>query len=219
MKKSIWSLFLLTVSSFSFSQNSQPIYPEPEFMKEIYAFNKDNNSLVRLQKETSHLDTKSKLGGFGGAAYGYTIDGERSKIRFSSTHLPSFVFRSREDQSSPSNSADSLGMMMGNDSMAKMMESMGSLNSMMDDILDPSKMISLYAVDARKGSRTLLLQSSGGTFGKGKKASNKYTLSFKKIKDGYYEIFVDKMLPKGEYGFVNSPMGSMDAVLFLFGVD
>ena len=218
MNKFIVAFLLFNYLSSS-SQTSKQTYPEPEFLKEIYAFNKENNSLMRLQKETSHLDTKTKLGGFGGAEYGYTIHGERSKIRYSSTHLPSFIFRSREDQSSTGNNTDSLSMMMGNDSMATMMESMGSMNAMVDDLMDPSKMISLYAMDTRKGSRTLLLQSSGGTFGKGKKASNKYTLSFKKIKDGYYEIFVDKRLPKGEYCFVNSAMGSMDAVLFLFGID
>jgi hypothetical protein len=219
MKNYIAAYLLLLSCLPCFSQTNMQAYPEPEFVKEIYSLNKENNSLMRLQKETSQLNTKSKLGGFGGAEYGYTITGERSKVRFSSTHLPSFVFRSREDQTTNAGGLDSMSMMMGNDSMAKMMEGMGSINSMVDDIMDPSKMISLYAMETRKGSRTLLLQSAGGKFGKGKKASNKYTLSFKKIKDGYYEIFVDKMLPRGEYGFVNSAMGSMDATLFVFGVD
>ena len=190
-------------------------------MKEVYALNKESNSLVRLQKEASQLGTKTKMGGFGGADQGYSIEGERSKVRFSSTRLPTFVFRSRELQSSTDDAmgADSLSMMMGNDSLNTMMAGMGSMNSMMDDFLDPSKMISLYALDSKKGSRTLILQSSGGAFSKNKKSTNKYTLSFRKVKDGYYEIVVDKTLPRGEYGFVNSAMGSMETVLFVFGVD
>jgi hypothetical protein len=219
--KKFFSLYLSMLFCFgAFAQTSKPSYPEPEFMKDIYALKKDNNSLVRLQKETSQLETKSKMAGFGGAESAYTIEGERSKVRFPSTQLPTFVFRSREDHSSENSMGnDSLSMMMGNDSMAKMMAGMGSMSSMMDDILDPSKMISLYAMESRKGSRSLVMQSSGGTFGKNKKANNKYSLSFRKVKDGYYEIVVDKSLPRGEYGFINSAMGSMEAVLFVFGVD
>jgi len=222
MKKILACAFLIMpICSISFAQNSKQVYPEPEFMKEIYALNKENNSLVRLQKEASQMETKTKMGGFGGAQQGYTIEGERSKIRFSSSRLPTFVFRSRELQSSVDGGMgnDSLSMMMGDDSLNKMMAGMGSMNSMMDDILDPSKMISLYSLDPKKGSRTLILQSSGGTFSRNKKSNNKYTLSFRKVKDGYYEIVVDKTLPRGEYGFVNSAMGSMEAILFVFGVD
>jgi hypothetical protein len=224
MKK--WMLSFFTLMLFSvgaIAQNNKQVYPEPEFMKEIYAYEKSTNTLVRLQKETSQVETKTKFGGFGGGESGCNIEGERSKVRFSSTQLPTFVFRSKEDHSSSDNGMqmpmDSTNAGMGGDSINKMMAGMGSINSMMDDFLDPSKTISLYSMDQKKGGRTLVFQSMGGAFSKNKKSNNKYTLSFRKIRDGYYEIVVDKMLPKGEYSFMNSAMGTMEMTLFAFGVD
>jgi hypothetical protein len=58
--------------------------------------------------------------------------------------------------------------------------------------------------------------------GKGKKESTKYTISIKNVKRGYYELVVDKPLPRGEYAFVVQDMtGGMDnkSKLFAFGVD
>ena len=209
---------MLYCSCFCFSQTSKKVYPEPEFLKEIYALNMETNSLVRLEKETARLDTKTKLGGFGGSEYGYTVPGETSKTHFSSTRLPTFIYQSRKGNSSSANKGDSLTRMTGNDSMDKTMQNVGSMNAMVDEYFDPSRTITLYAMYTVKGERKLLVQNSG-TFGKGKKASSKHTISFKKIKDGYYEISVDKQLPKGEYAFMTTTMGTMDATFFVFGVD
>jgi hypothetical protein len=53
-------------------------------------------------------------------------------------------------------------------------------------------------------------------------SSDKYTFSARKIRDGYWELVIDKPLPKGEYAFTATGMG-MDVmngtVLFAFGVD
>lgn len=215
----VFYFICMFATSTSLAQNSKQAYPEPEFLKEIYAFNKETNSLVRLEKEESKMETKVRFAGFGGGETGYNIEGEKSRVRFSSYKLPTFVFRSREDHSSSDNTmggADSLSMMMGNDSAAKMMSGM---SNMMDDFLDPSKTITLYAMDTKKGVRSIIMGGSSGAFSKKQKSSNKYAISFRKIKDGYYEIVVNKMLPKGEYSFMNSGMGSMDLTLFAFGVD
>ena len=51
---------------------------------------------------------------------------------------------------------------------------------------------------AEKGKRKALLQSME-IMGKSEKTAAKYTLSIKKIKDGYHELVVDKIPPRGEY--------------------
>jgi hypothetical protein len=68
------------------------------------------------------------------------------------------------------------------------------------------------------------MQDSRGItkFSKTEKANAKYSLSFKKVREGYFEIVVDKKLPKGEYVFINTGQGGgMDysATLFAFAVD
>ncbi len=57
--------------------------------------------------------------------------------------------------------------------------------------------------------------------GKSKKESTKYTISVKKIREGYYEMIVDKALQKGEYAFTLMNYVSMDGsyLLFAFGID
>ena len=53
--------------------------------------------------------------------------------------------------------------------------------------------------------------------------STKYTFSLKKIREGYWELAIDKPLPKGEYAFTTMGMGmpSMDGgmTLFAFGIN
>ncbi|HRO70367.1 MAG TPA: hypothetical protein PK951_08305 [Chitinophagaceae bacterium] len=68
------------------------------------------------------------------------------------------------------------------------------------------------------------MQKAPGAFG-GKKlqSSDKYTFSIKKIKDGYWELVIDKNLPAGEYAFtmLNMGLGSMDgsSTIYCFGID
>ena len=54
--------------------------------------------------------------------------------------------------------------------------------------------------------------------------SDKFTFSVKKIRDGYWELVPDKMLPPGEYAFSALDMTGSSArgpgvLLFAFGVD
>jgi hypothetical protein len=214
------------------AQTSKRSYPEPDFIKEVYALKSDSNVLVRLEKGTSKMEAKTKFGGFGGADNGYTLEKEKARVRFSESQPLTFIFRSRYDKSGDNtnkmNMADtSMKSMMGGDTSNMMMGNMANMDmsSMMDDMMDPSQMISLYAMDSKKGMRKITIQASSGmnpfAKGKDKGGSTKYSLSFRKVKEGYFEIVVDKHLPRGEYSFINMGMGSMDnsSTLFAFGID
>jgi hypothetical protein len=212
------------------AQNSKKSYPEPDFIKEVYALKSDSNVLVRLEKGTSKMEAKTKFGGLGGGDNGYSLDKEKSRVRFSEGQPLTFIFRSRYDKSNDNANKMNMGRdtsMMGGDTSNMMMGNMPNMDmgSMMDDVMDPSQMISLYAMDSKKGMRKITIQASSGmnpfSKGKDKGGSTKYLLSFRKVKDGYFEIVVDKHLPRGEYSFINMGMGSMDnsSTLFAFGID
>jgi hypothetical protein len=206
MKKTI---LVSAIISFMFSALAQK-YPDPEFVNEIYFFKKDSSSLMRLEKGSSKLDTKTKMAGFGGAESGYEIANEKSEVRLNNAKSMSFIFFN----SSPGSSAARDSMMRAN----------GMDPSMLNTMMDPSNMISLYKADGSKNKRKVFLQKSGGMFSGGKsQSSDKYTFSARKVRDGYWELVVDKTLPKGEYIFtlINMSMGNMDGstLLFAFGID
>ncbi len=98
------------------------------------------------------------------------------------------------------------------------------MEDMMGGMNDPANTITLYKAESAKGKRKILMQKLGGAFG-GKKSqsSDKYTFSVKKIREGYWELVIDKPLPRGEYAFSMMGMGAgnMDGstILFAFGVD
>ena len=97
-------------------------------------------------------------------------------------------------------------------------------NSMAGFGNDPSSTITLYKLNLDGGSRKIYLQKSGGYFGNHKnQTSDKYTFSLKKIRDGYWELVIDKPLPKGEYAFSmmgmdGAEMGGSHTV-YAFGVE
>ena len=68
------------------------------------------------------------------------------------------------------------------------------------------------------------MQNAGGAFG-GKKSqsSDKYTFSVRKIREGYWELVIDKPLPRGEFAFCMMGMGAgnMDGstTLFAFAIE
>lgn len=210
------SLFCLA-SIGSLAQKSNQQYPLPEYNNEICFLNKDNATLMRLEKGSSKMESKMKMKGFGGGENGYTLDGGKSSVRLKSGSSLFFVFYTGETSSNLSPEADSA------------MKANGMSQSMqmnpMSMMIDPSQTTSLYNMNSGKGKRMITLQSFSGMkfLGKSKKESIKYTLSVKKIKEGYYEMLVDKPLPKGEYAFLLMGIGmsSMDgsSMLFAFGVD
>src|SRR5258708_6520668 len=64
------------------AQESKTDYPIPEYSNEIYLLIKDSGKLVRLEKGNSKMNTKTKAGGMSGSESSYSIDGEKSPVRF-----------------------------------------------------------------------------------------------------------------------------------------
>ncbi len=94
-RKIILSSLFLGIVSLLWAQPDKIKYPEPEFSKEVYFLKKDTvNSVLRLEKEISKMEGKTKMGGMGGYENGYTIEGEKSSVRLPSGNGLSFVFSS-----------------------------------------------------------------------------------------------------------------------------
>ena len=216
MKKTILLpvLFIANVSLLFAQKNTQQ-YPTPEFSNEIYFFKKDSAQVSRLEKGYSKVEAKTKMGGFGGGENAYSLEGSKSSIRLEAGNL-SFIFFIGDPTTDNNPQSDSTMRANGMDP-SMMGDAMSAMN-------DPSKTTSLYNMNVEKGTRKVTLQSFTGMklLGKSKKESTKYTLSIKKVRQGYYELIVDKPLTKGEYAFVVTSMGmGMDGstLLFSFGVD
>jgi hypothetical protein len=206
---------VLCSATFLFAQPDKTKYPDPEFSNEIYYLKKDSVMLVRLEKGSSKMDTKTKMGGFGGSESGYSMDGEKSPVRFNNGSGLSFIFSNGASASSSSTAKSD-----------SMMRASGVDLSVMESMRDPSNTITLYKAETGKDKRKILMQKSPGAspFGSHKmQSSDKYTFSLKKIRNGYWELVIDKNLPRGEYAFtmMNTGMGNMDGsmLLFAFAID
>lgn len=218
MKYFILSAILISSGYALQAQNNN--YPEPEFNKEVSYLKKDSvNTVVRLEKGSSKMESKTKMGGMGGYEMGYVLDGEKSTVRLNRRPDLSFVLSTGASVKSSSPQRDS--MMIANGMDPSMTEGM---SDMMGGMSDPANSITLYKAESAKGKRKIFMQKAGGAFG-GKKtqSSDKYTFSVKKIREGYWEFVIDKPLPRGEYAFHMASMGAgnMDGstILFSFGVD
>jgi len=205
MKRTMLGALAVLVGSAALAQT----YPEPEFSNEIYLLKKNPAySLVRLERESSNMETKTKLGGLGGAQSGYTIAGPRSSVRFAGGDKLSFVFTRSASTSSAGQPDPS------------------AISGALAQMNDPANMISLYKVESGNGNRMILLQRGGGALPFGRRrqqSSEKYTFGVKKIREGYWELALDKPLPKGEYAFTMMNVMNMSlrggTVVFAFGVD
>lgn len=219
-KQLVFFTIFLSTTSLLFSQSYETKYPEPEFSKEVYYLKKDSiHSLVRLEKGSSKMENKTKAAGFGGYEMGYTLDGEKSSVRLS--RQPGFSFVLSTGASAKSSSPQQDSIMRANGMDPSMMSGMEGMSAGM---MDPTSMITLYKAETAKGKRKILMQKGGGAFG-GKKSqsSEKYTFSVKKIREGYWELVIDKPLQRGEYAFsmMNMSAGNMDGstLLFSFAID
>jgi hypothetical protein len=205
------SSFVLTCL-LACAQKKADSYPIPEYDNEIYLVKKDSGiSLLRMEKGTSKQEMKVKVMGMGGMDQGYALEGEKSTVRLQNGNGLVFILYSGEGAGSSSLQSDSLMRANGMDP-AMMANPMSSM-------MDPAQNIALYNMNSVKGQRKILLQSMG-IMGKSKKTATKYTLSIKKLKEGYTELIVDKSLPPGEYAFVMMNF-SMDQsyALFAFAID
>jgi hypothetical protein len=216
MKKMFLSLPALFFTGMVFAQS----YPEPEFSNEVYFLKKDSvTTVVRLEKGSSKMESKAKMGGMGGSESGYSLEGEKSPVRLHGGNNLSFVFSTGAGAGSSASSAKKDSMMRANGMDPSMMPAgMGSMN-------DPSSTITLYKAESGKDKRKILMvKTPGMVFGSKKmKSSDKITFSVRKIKEGYWELVIDKSLSKGEYAFtmMGMGMGNMDGstTLFAFGMD
>ena len=222
MKKNFLLLWISMLSTLlAISQNlpsaqagTKPAYPVPEYANEIYLVKKDTSiSYMRLEKGSSKAEMKLKMMGMAGMDQGYELDGEKSTVRLTTGSNLVFILFTGEAATSTSPASDSMMKANGMDP--------SILSNAMSSMMDPTQRISLYSMKGDKGKRKALLQSMG-LMGRSKKTATKYTLSIKKVKEGYYEMVVDKSkMPKGEYAFVMMNMMSMDQSysLFAFGID
>ena len=217
----LFVIFILHGTSFLIAQPNMAKYPEPEFTNEICLLKKEGVvTTLRLEKASAKMESKTKMGGFGGSESGYTWDGARSTVRLNNGNNISFVISS--GASAPTETRDSMMKANGMDP-AMMQQGMGSM-------MDPSTTITLYKAESEKGKRKILMMKAPGAnpFGNKKmQSSDKLTFSVKKVREGYWELVIDKPLTKGEYAFTSMgmgmgmSMGSMDGgtILFAFGVD
>jgi hypothetical protein len=191
-------------------------YPEPEFSNEV-SFLKRAVSVVRLEKNTVKMESKTRLGGLGGAESGYTLEGEKSGVVITAGNNLSFVYA--KGASSGNITAEKDSMMRANGMDPSIIGT--SMNTPMSD---PANMITLYKAQPGKGKRKITLQKMAGAspFASRKvSSSDKYTFSAKKIREGYWVLVVDKNLPTGSYAFAINAMGmgAMDGEITLFSFE
>lgn len=189
---------LLTIGLFVFTsvsaQNNKQQYPTPEFENEIYYLNKENSSLVRLEKGNSGLKTKTTLGGIGGSENSFVIENEKSPVQIKEGSSLSFIYFTHESNS---------GVTVSSDTTSKSTKTGPKVNGVWDMMNNPSQTTSLYNAYPDQGTRKVVLQSSAGMRLIGKsKESKKFTFSVRKIRPGYLELVIDKPLPRGNYMFV-----------------
>ena len=188
-------LFFLPGLVFCTSVTVAQSYPNPEFTNEVYFLKKETPySLVRLEKSSAKQENKVNM--LKGSEFGYEIEGKTSPVRFTNGSSISFIYTAATSSSSNSRS-DS--MMRANGMDPNAMSGLGN---------DPASMITLYKLNLDGGSRKIYMQKTGGYFGN--------------HKNGYWELVVDKPLPKGEYAFSMMGMGmdmSGSRTLFAFGID
>jgi hypothetical protein len=185
----------------------------------VYYLKKDStNTAVRLEKGSSKMETKTKMGGMGGSESGYILDGEKSTVQLKPGSSLSCIISKGGGGSNSSPRTDSMMKANGIDP-SEMSGMIGSMN-------DPSNTITLYKAETEKGKRKIYMMKSGGAmpFSSHKmQSSDKYTFSVRKIRESYWELVIDKTLPKGEYAFsmMGMGMGNMDGstTLFAFGID
>jgi hypothetical protein len=219
MKKIVLFLMNTMLASAVFAQT----YPDPEFVNEIYFLKKDATyTLVRLEKNSADMLQQNKMAGFGGSETGYSLEGVKSPVRFQSGNLY-FVFAASSsiNSSGKNASSDSLMKAQGVDP--------NMVSGIMGGMTDPATSISLYKLETSKNGRKLITMKTPSAlpFGSHKiSSSEKYTCSFKKIREGYWMFQVDKVLPPGEYAFaITGMLGGMDVTMgqkmsvFAFGVD
>lgn len=73
------------------------VLPTPEFINQPFYYDKNDNRLIKLESTTAQSITKKKTLGLKGARQLLVIDGESSKIRFTSKTQISFFIKTSGD--------------------------------------------------------------------------------------------------------------------------
>jgi hypothetical protein len=201
-------------AGFTFTATAQT-YPNPDFNNEVYAYRKDSGKLTRLEKETATIQQRSSFGGMGGASMQYEVDGKQAPIRMIDMDQYTFVFWTGSTGTEVKTGSGGDSAMRANGMDPNMFNGFGGLN--------PSQ-IALYKMDISHDKRIIALAKGGGfNFSKKSGPAGTISTSFRKVRDGYFEIVLDKKLMPGEYAFVIQQTGMAAAgggvVLFCFGVN
>src|SRR6266498_4297733 len=142
MNKVIFFLAVgLLISLNSWTQADEKKYSEPEFSNEVYYLKKDSiNTAIRLEKGSSKMETKTKMGGMGGSESGYILEGEKSTVRLRAGNNFSFIIsKGSRAGMSTSRQRDSMMRANGMDPSA--------MSGMMGGMDDPSSTITLYKAE------------------------------------------------------------------------
>ena len=198
-------------------------YPNPEFSNEVSYLRKGPTyTVTRLEKNASKMNTKTKP--MGGTEQSYSIDEAKSPVRISNSDNISFVFWNGTTTSANASQTSNPAR----DSVMKANGMTPSVMQQMNNVMNPMNTLTLYKVEIEGSERKIILQKTPGALPFGKKkvqSSDKFTFSVKQIRDGYWELVIDKHLSPGEYAFtmmnVMNPGSAMDGsiTIFAFGID
>jgi hypothetical protein len=87
MKNVLFLLLIFLVGNQSFANVQKDSIPEPEYMNQVYQYDKINKKLVSLEKANAEMKTKIKL--MGGGAMVYSIEGAKSEARINGEKINS----------------------------------------------------------------------------------------------------------------------------------
>lgn len=74
------------------------IIPAPEFINQPYYYDDDDNRLIKLENTTARMNTKKKTLGLSGAKQSLIMEGNSSKIRFTSSRNIEFIIKTGGDE-------------------------------------------------------------------------------------------------------------------------
>lgn len=102
MKPFAIGLILISfIQSYGQSNNQAAIKtPYPKFLNHIYYYGKD--SLIDLEQASAHMISRTKAFGYGGSEGGYSMEGEKSVVRFRSSDTIRFAVKLTMTMGDPS---------------------------------------------------------------------------------------------------------------------
>ncbi len=85
-------LFLAAIAGNNCRAQATAAVPDPEFMNQVYYLDSANKPAA-LEKNSTSMVSKSKMGGFGGSSSAYVMPGKKSPIRIKSGKDISFIIK------------------------------------------------------------------------------------------------------------------------------